>query len=132
MKFLVTRSSIFRFPLISRYRKNSTLLLSLKYFSSHPNPPLDLDPSLQALLKDVDISLSQTKSRPLVPRRELEALPTEDLPETVTSLVEELQEHAQRKSPAAQFGSQQIGAVVLPPQLQTSINLLIFGTRYAP
>lgn len=128
MKFLVTRSSIFRFPLISRYRKNSTLLLSLKYFSSHPNPPLDLDPSLQALLKDVDISLSQNKSRPPVPRREL----AEDLPETVTSLVEELQEHAQRKSPAAQFGSQQIGAVVLPPQLQTSINLLIFGTRYAP
>src|ERR1700733_15959567 len=125
--FLVTRSTSFRFSLISGYRKNSPYLLSLKHFSSYPNPPLDLDPSLQALLKDVDISLSQNKSRPPVLRRELEALPTEDLPETVTSLAEELPEYAQRKSPAAQFGSQQIGAVVLPPQLQTSINLLIFG-----
>lgn len=126
------RSSSFRLSLFWHCCKNPALSLSLKFFSSNPNPPLDLDPSLQALLKDVDISLSRGKTRPPLPRRELEAFPIEGLENTAIQIDEGLSDHEKRKSPAAHFGSQQIGAVILPPQLQTSINLLISGTRYAP
>ncbi|KAF8240735.1 hypothetical protein L208DRAFT_1231139 [Tricholoma matsutake] len=119
------RSSSFRLSLFWHCCKNPALSLSLKFFSSNPNPPLDLDPSLQALLKDVDISLSRGKTRPPLPRRELEAFPIEGLENTAIQIDEGLSDHAKRKSPAAHFGSQQIGAVILPPQLQTSINLLI-------
>ena len=126
------RSSGFPVFLFSRCRNNSAFSLALKSFSSNPNPPLDLDPSLQVLLKDVDISLSHTKTRPPLPQRELEAFPIKDIEKNALSLDEGLSDHAQRKSPAAHFGSQQIGAVILPSQLQTSIDLLISGASHAP
>jgi hypothetical protein len=128
--FLVARSAGFCLSRFSRCPNGSAFL---KSFSSHPNPPLDLDPSLQALLKDVDVSLSHSASKaPLTPpQRELEALPIEDAEEGALTPDEETSDRSsQRKSPAALFGSQQIGAVVLPPQLQTSINLLISGAGY--
>jgi hypothetical protein len=113
--------------------RHSTLLkLSFKHFSTQPNPPLDLDPDLRVLLKDVDVSLKRSKTRSQSPRQELEAYPIKDLEQNSLTPDEELSEYAQRKSPAAHFGSQQIGAVVLPPQLQTSINLLISGAKYLP
>lgn len=98
--------------------------------TAQPNPPLDLDPSFQALLRDVDISLERhnPKGAALPSRRELEALPVEgnegsllpsdDVPH---------EEYSLRKSPAAHFGSQRIGAVILPLELQASITSIIAG-----
>ena len=129
MSLATARSSLFFF---SRCCNNSAFSLALKSFSTNPNPPLDLDPSLQALLKDVDVSLSRAKTRPLLPQRELEVFPIKDTENNTLSLDDGHLDHAQRKSPAAHFGSQQVGAIILPPQLQTSINLLISGARYAP
>jgi hypothetical protein len=105
-------------------------------------PRLNLDPSLQALLKDVDISLKQAKveSPPPIAMRELEVLngisPMQheismddwaplDFSENKT----ESEQSEERKSPAALFGSQRIGMVILPLELQSAINLLITGTH---
>ena len=100
-----------------------------------PNPPLHLDPTLQALLKDVDISLAQHKvSEPPEPR-ELDVLPTtKPHSESVLdlNLVDEdvdWSESSERKSPAALFGSQRIGAILLPVELQNSINIVINGAH---
>jgi hypothetical protein len=131
--FVVTRSVGSSLSRFSRCRNGSAFFLSSKSFSSHPKPPLDLDPSLQALLKDVDVSLSHSASRtPLSPpQRELEAFPIDDIEGSALTPDEEIPDRPpQRKSPAALFGSDQIGAIVLPPQLQTSINLLISGAGY--
>ncbi|KAJ6541927.1 mitochondrial small ribosomal subunit Rsm22-domain-containing protein [Mycena capillaripes] len=110
---------------------------------SQVNPRVELDPALRDLLRDVDISLGGKKrSRgthvPL--KRELEEFP-EPLQDTLTSTMsisstvstselgdfdEPLHEDTVgRKSPAAEFGSYGIGAVVLPLELQNSINLII-------
>lgn len=112
--------------------------------ADHPNEALDLDPSFRALLRDVDISLHKQKQNPHAaashPRpasRELEAFPAE-LEEVVDAVggdvledLGEVDDHMglrdARKSPAALFGSQSIGQVVLPLELQNSINLLIAG-----
>jgi hypothetical protein len=115
--------------------------------ADQPNEPLDLDPSFKALLRDVDISLLKHKqnshSAVLPPRalpKELETVPFEfeegeerGISVHVNEGVEVGEEdyHAgprdARKSPAALFGSQSIGQVVLPFELQKSINLLISG-----
>ncbi|KAH9949373.1 mitochondrial small ribosomal subunit Rsm22-domain-containing protein [Amylocystis lapponica] len=95
---------------------------STSIVSSHqPNAPLDLDPSFQVLLKDVDISMLRQKSRhPTAENpharalRELEVFPSDAA-----------SEEEARKSPAALFGSQRIGAVVLPFELQQTITRLI-------
>ncbi|KZT27577.1 Rsm22-domain-containing protein [Neolentinus lepideus HHB14362 ss-1] len=105
--------------------------------STQLNSPLDLDPSLQALLKDVDMSLMRAKSgTPLVagsahpkPIRELEVysnLEDEDLQWDEDSSEAEGPSHREtRKSPAAHFGSGHIGSMVIPLELQNSINRLI-------
>lgn len=95
---------------------------------AHINRPLNLDPGLRTLLKDVDISLKNYKAAPPTTRRELDVissdleLPADDLEETDV--------YEGRKSPAAQFGSRRFGAVVLPLELQNSINLLISGNVF--
>lgn len=99
--------------------------------SAQPNPPLNLDPSMRAMLNDVDMALSHHKPRPTYPPRELEVFPMEQVSQAEI-LVHEPEEDLEeeywgRKSPAAHFGSQQIGAVVLPFQLQTAINTVISG-----
>jgi hypothetical protein len=97
---------------------------------------LDLDPSLRSLLKDVDISLAHHQSHhSRSPPRALEELSADQsLTEAVVaddeaSVEEEMLEsdRNRRKSPAAQFGSQRIGAVVLPLELQRSIGAIIAG-----
>ncbi|EGO05247.1 hypothetical protein SERLA73DRAFT_174300 [Serpula lacrymans var. lacrymans S7.3] len=104
--------------------------------SGLPNAPIDLDPSLKALLKDIDISLKNDGQRAsdgtFSPApRELEAYPAEDsLIGTHESeeFVEEddaVYHKDTRKSPAAHFGSRGIGAVVLPDELQRTITTLI-------
>jgi hypothetical protein len=94
------------------------------------NPSLNLDPSLQALLKDVDISLTRHKTS-FSPHRELDIIPPEiDLNSEIAVQDPEdsvLEDSLERKSPAALFGSKGIGAVVLPLEMQNSINLLISG-----
>ena len=87
-------------------------------------PPLHLDPSLKALLKDVDMSLLKHKNAPS--HKFLEILFEEsDNSKRGEPFEEDLE--LGRKSPAADFGSQKIGAVVLPSQLAKSINQLIQG-----
>ncbi|KAF7436331.1 37S ribosomal protein S22 [Pleurotus ostreatus] len=96
--------------------------------TAQPNPPLDLDPSFQALLRDVDISLERhnPKDAALPSRRELEALPVEGTEDSLL-LPDDAphDEYSLRKSPAAHFGSQRIGAVILPLELQASITSII-------
>ena len=126
-----------------------TLFLPEKHAALTPNRPVDIDPALQALLSDADISLSRAnaKSRLLrktrdssrsddiftpTPHRELEVL------ETIADaggVVEDPETHdldgpfprSERKSPAASFGSRGLGAVVLPFELQRSVLRLISG-----
>uniref|UniRef100_A0A0W0FSA2 Rsm22-domain-containing protein n=1 Tax=Moniliophthora roreri TaxID=221103 RepID=A0A0W0FSA2_MONRR len=102
----------------------------------HLNPPLNLDPSLQALLQDVDIALTRHKTPAPSPPRELDVLPPETTGITLrkASLGEnwDSAEFLERKSPAAAFGSQRIGSVLLPLELQTSINALISAESDKP
>jgi hypothetical protein len=98
--------------------------------AGQPNTRLSLDPSLQSLLKDVDMSLINLKIQH-PPPRELEVIPADtalnevvEIDETHDPFVENRQ---RRRSPAAHFGSQQIGSVVIPLELQRSINHLIAG-----
>jgi hypothetical protein len=100
-------------------------------------PPLDLDPSLQALLKADDISLKNAKTLPKA-LRELEVLdnltimqhlPMDDWASLDISDIKvmESQRSGERKSPAALFGSQRIGMVILPSDLYSAIEQLIAG-----
>jgi len=116
-------------------------LLQYSAFSSSLRPPLNLDPSLRALLKDVDISLKQAKveTPPAIAMRQLEVLDdvplhreisTDDwAPMDISENRMESEQGEERKSPAASFGSQRIGMVILPLELQSAINLLIAGTH---
>jgi hypothetical protein len=76
------------------------------------------------------MSLVNHKTRPSPPR-ELEAFPVEETLDEASKIDGSHdpfpEDHLQRKSPAAHFGSQQIGSVVIPFELQKSINLLIAG-----
>ena len=118
-------------------------ILPCSYFSSTPkryslqNPPLNLDPGLQALLRDVDISLKNSK-KCLPKPKELEIVTGVD-----SSLLHGLSltewssmevdadlgdvERESRKSPAAIFGSNQIGSVILPQELQSAVEAIISG-----
>ncbi|PSS29720.1 hypothetical protein PHLCEN_2v2868 [Hermanssonia centrifuga] len=105
--------------------------------SNQPNAPVELDPSFQALLKDVDLSILRHKARQLPgadaqAHRELEVFPHDPLRADDYMTSEELdsQEYDEdskdfRKSPAARFGSQRVGAVILPLELQQTITRLI-------
>lgn len=97
-----------------------------------PNAPLDLDPSLQDLLRGADMSLAHKfnphnlKEEPNS-RRHMELIEQEEGDITSTHWIEEEDSSSRgsRKSPAAEFGSRKIGAVVLPDQLQESVTRLI-------
>ncbi|KAI0361117.1 Rsm22-domain-containing protein [Trametes cingulata] len=104
--------------------------------SHHPNAPLDLDPAFQALLRDVEMSLkSQFEHSGRNVPRELELFP-QDPDATVDYLTsteldaqdDGLGHRERRKSPAALFGSQRIGSVVLPLEMQTSIGRMVAGS----
>jgi nitrogen regulatory protein PII-like uncharacterized protein len=103
---------------------------------------LNLDPSLQALLRDVDISLKNSKHG-LAKHKELEIVTSVDWgsdrglsPTEWTSMEvdEDLGdvERESRKSPAAVFGSDQIGTVVLPQELRSAIEEIISGNFFSP
>ncbi|KAJ7508658.1 Rsm22-domain-containing protein [Mycena galericulata] len=114
---------------------------SVPVCSPQVRPPIDLDPALRDLLRDVDMSLGgnkRSRAHHLPPKRELEEFP-ELRPDTLVSTgvtVSELgdlefsesqpeEDTVGRKSPAADFGSRSIGAAILPLELQNSINLII-------
>lgn len=102
---------------------------SSRLATAQPNPKLNLDPSLQTLLQDVDMALHSRSKRQKKPPLELEIIPSqygeaEAIPEDYD---QEGHEDLPRKSPAALFGSQRIGAVVLPLELQDTIQCLIYG-----
>ncbi|KAH9004167.1 Rsm22-domain-containing protein [Lactarius hatsudake] len=81
-------------------------------FSTHqPNAPLDIDESFRTILQDIGDSLT--------------AYPTDSEPVDLTHLDDEPHAPIERKSPAALFGSQRLGAVVVPQELQQTISGLI-------
>jgi hypothetical protein len=98
--------------------------------SHQPNAPLELDKSFKAILRDIDSSIAEQKlnrHHSLPDRHELTAYPTDS---EVTELAHQDDEggtRAERKSPAAQFGSQQLGTVVIPKELKQTISDLISG-----
>ncbi|KAI0281665.1 mitochondrial small ribosomal subunit Rsm22-domain-containing protein [Russula aff. rugulosa BPL654] len=97
--------------------------------SSHqPNAPLDLDKSFRAILRDIDNSIAEQKlnrHHSLPDTHELTALPTDSDATELAHQEDEENTRAQRKSPAAHFGSQQPGAVVIPQELKQTIFALI-------
>ncbi|TCD70126.1 37S ribosomal protein S22 [Steccherinum ochraceum] len=107
--------------------------------SHQPNSPLELDPSLQALLHDVDLSVLKHKSRYTILNstlppgpRELEVFPTDPDAQDDYLSAADLDLHDEvpdtkekRKSPAAVFGEKRYGAIVLPLELQNTITRLI-------
>lgn len=100
-----------------------------RYYTGQTNPPLNLDPSLQAFLNTEEMSLPG-KTRQAKVMKELEVIDNEEQPNLtdIATPEEEDYEHTlERKSPAAYYGSQQIGAVVLPNQLQNAISVMISG-----
>ena len=121
---------------------SSIFLRSSSRASSLPNSTLDLDPSYRQLLQDIDITLKKHSLDPVKPRRELEVLKkgsTSAIHEITSEewvsmdsapselFVEENDDDGHRKSPATLFGSDQLGTVIIPLELQNAINLLIAG-----
>jgi hypothetical protein len=106
-------------------------LLRSSSFSSHqPNAPLDLDKSFRTILQNIDNSITEQKAKgqhPLPDIHELTVYPTDPAPTELSHQDSEPTPGAERKSPAALFGSQRLGAVVIPRELQKSISALISG-----
>jgi hypothetical protein len=101
-----------------------------RWWAQTPNAPLDLDPSLQDLLKSADMAMAHkshayyAKEEP-PSRRHIELIEQEDTTSTSWMEEEDSSSRGSRKSPAAEFGSRKIGAVVLPDQLQESVARLV-------
>ncbi|KAJ7109767.1 mitochondrial small ribosomal subunit Rsm22-domain-containing protein [Mycena epipterygia] len=133
--FRATRYAGLRGILSQRSATVSLFGSSAPTCSPQVKPRIDLDPALQNLLRDVDMSLGgKRRSRgPHAPlKRELEEFPevyqdtlVSDVTISEPADIESQEEEVGRKSPAAEFGSRSIGAVVLPLELQNSINLII-------
>jgi hypothetical protein len=95
-----------------------------------PNAPLDLDPSFQDLLRNADMGMGHkfnvhdpVEWQP--DHRHMELIEQEGITSTSWIEEEDPDSRGSRKSPAADFGSRKIGAVVLPDQLQESVTRLI-------
>lgn len=99
----------------------------LRGLSTQPNPSLNLDSTLQAFLADGDMSLGKG----YMPKhyKELEVVAFDQKTEALKAIdvAEDANGSLERKSPAAHYGSHQIGAVILPNQLQNAINAMISG-----
>jgi len=117
----------------SRALRATTFLRSSQFSSYQPNAPLDLDKSFQTILRDIDNSITEQKlrghhSRPDI--HELDVYPTDSKPTELAREGDEGDARSERKSPAALFGSQQLGAVVIPQELKQTTSALIEG-KYA-
>lgn len=117
------------------------LCMSAVARSHSPNAPLHLDPSLKTLLQDTDMAILGHKPRQDAAMnsrhkgiRELEVYPDDPLatdaylsPEELDNAESVENNRDSRKSPAALFGSQRFGTVVMPLELQGTITKLIAG-----
>jgi len=113
---------------IKRIPANAALYSSARISRSRPNPRIDVDPDLQMLMQDVDMALNKHSKRE---QQQLEIIPKEEEEEEEEPNFEdngyEPQSNLHRKSPAALFGSQRIGAVVIPHEMQDIIQRLFSG-----
>ncbi|PPQ76992.1 hypothetical protein CVT25_014809 [Psilocybe cyanescens] len=132
-------------PLRTGNRVSSQRIASPAQFSSPgsrtyaaPKSSLNLDPSYQALLNDINIALNGSRASPPA-HRELEVVQESlgnvaqeqsiqdwmpmEMPLEPT--IEDYEDPEHRKSPAALYGSKQISMVVLPEELKAAVNLLI-------
>jgi hypothetical protein len=117
-----------------RARSSAALrFLRFSSTSSHqPNAPLELDKSFRAVLRDIDNSFSEQKlnrHHSLPDIHELTAYPTDSEATELAHQDDEENARAPRKSPAAHFGSQRLGAVVIPQELKGTISALISGEK---
>lgn len=109
---------------------------SARTSSQGPNAPLELDPSLQDLLRDADMALLKHKPRENIVAsssavRELEVLDfDESIPERIAEDEDELKERRERKSARARFGSNGIGSVFLPTEIRDAIERIIDGILF--
>ncbi|KAL5535734.1 RSM22 [Sanghuangporus sanghuang] len=96
-----------------------------------PNAPLELDPSLRALLRDADMALLKHKPRESLEfgsssAKELEVLEFDEAWSVqLTEREEEAATPTERKSFRARFGSRNIGSVFLSAELREAIERVI-------
>ena len=100
--------------------------------SQELNAPLDLDPSLKHLLRDANMSLLKHKSNlksssDTPPIKELEVLDFDESSPERNMDYDGVPLRKERKSPQAKFGSNNIGSVTLPRELQYAIEGVIEG-----
>ena len=119
-----------------RFLAASRRLLSTSSSASSqgPNAPLDLDPSFQDLLKDAEMSLLKFKPTDggavnTNAMKELEVLGSSSIDPPSLTDIDELDVRSDRKSARARFGTNKIGSVVLPPELQSAIQRVIDGKK---
>ena len=98
------------------------------------NAPLELDQSMRDLLRDADIAIQKFKHKSIMSvttPRELEVIASSEGLDSIEQYeMEEAQQLPElKRSPEAQFGSQRIGAVVLPPVLVNAIEKVIEGVK---
>ena len=98
---------------------------SPRWQSQMPNAPLDLDPSFRELFRDADMGMAHRLNAHYPGHRRVELVKQERITSTNWIEEEEPTSRGSRKSPAAEFGSRKIGAVVLSDQLQESVTRLI-------
>ncbi|KAI9444934.1 Rsm22-domain-containing protein [Lactarius indigo] len=96
----------------SRTLRAISFLRSSPLSTHQPNAPLDIDESFRTILQDIGDSVRDQKLSAPPRVHELTAYPTR-------------LRTVERKSPAALFGSQRLGAVVVPQELQQTISDLI-------
>ena len=114
-----------------------------------PNPGLHLDPSLQQLLRDTDLSLIRSRKHQIkLPGtralKELEGIPVSseedaeawegyelepDIHDQADD-VEAWHNRSEKLSPEAVFGSKRIGQISIPVELERSMEGLISGTLF--
>ena len=108
---------------------------SARKLSHGPNAPLDLDPSLQELLRDIDMSVmsfklqkKETVGTDPHSVRELEVLEFDQSWEQKSVDLDAPEDTGkQRKSARAAFGSNAIGSIFLPAELRDAIESVIQG-----
>lgn len=98
---------------------------SSRWQSHMPNAPLDLDPSFRELFRDADMGMAHRLNAHYPGHRHVELVKQEGITSTSWIEEEESSSRGSRKSPAAEFGSRKIGAVVLSDQLQESVIRMI-------
>jgi hypothetical protein len=130
-------------PLGSRFIMLVRLFLRrppARAFHSHPalfnpNQRQNIDPSLQRLLEDVDLSLLKQNRRKLKHHAakspvELESVPLGEITSFEDADGVQWDDRAEKRSPEAVFGSKRIGMVTLPVELVSAVSQLVSGELF--